>query len=475
MTIVSSGLLETYTPSVSTQADQNIINQKVADNIESLRRFGIGIGDITSLHSHTAITTDNFTLYKKAGFISFYQFNSSTGNIDGVFDSATLQEGDQFLLVNKASTPSTNTVTLALGSYSLLGSSDTSIVLNSNSIYVYLVYIGSNKFIRCKHGSFTLNDISSPTSSFNMNSQSFINLDSISFNSSIGYIGTDTSDTADNKVIIIKPNAGSHGTSRGAYVYVAGNEFTGEEGNLGLVSGTAGSILFVPQGNLSAKFNTSGHFELSTNTKFSTNNLYTIGDGTKAPSDIYTVNAVTVTSDKNKKRDITDINKDFAVNLVKKIAQTAVKKYKWIDSTIDEVTEEIEVPDTENIEVSNYEIVEQDNKLIKKLITKTITVNKTIKTPVYDENDNIIEYQDKIVYKKEKKIIPKQELKHNRYHDGFIAQEIEDILKDLNIDKKDYPAFILIDKDNNYSLRVTELLPYLFLAINDLYQRIDNV
>jgi len=151
MTIVSSGLLETYTPSVSTQADQNLINQKVADNIESLRRFGIGIGDITSLHSHTAITADNFTLYKKAGFISFYQFNSSTGNIDGVFNSATLAEGDQFLLVNKASTPSTNTVTLALGSYSLLGSSDTSIILDSNSVYVYLVYIGSNKFIRITH------------------------------------------------------------------------------------------------------------------------------------------------------------------------------------------------------------------------------------------------------------------------------------------------------------------------------------
>lgn len=151
MTIVSSGLLETYTPSVSTQADQNIINQKVADNIESLRRFGIGIVDVTSLHSHTAITADNFTLYKKAGFISFYQFNSSTGNIDGVFDSATLAEGDQFLLVNKASTPNTNTVTLALGSYSLLGSSDTSIVLNSNSVYVYLVYIGSDKFIRITH------------------------------------------------------------------------------------------------------------------------------------------------------------------------------------------------------------------------------------------------------------------------------------------------------------------------------------
>lgn len=151
MTIVSSGLLETYTPSVSTQADQNIINQKVADNIESLRRFGIGIGDITSLHSHTAITADNFTLYKKAGFISFYQFNSSTGNIDGVFDGATLAEGDQFLLVNKASTPSTNSVTLALGSYSLLGSSDTSIVINSNTQYVYLVYIGSDKFIRITH------------------------------------------------------------------------------------------------------------------------------------------------------------------------------------------------------------------------------------------------------------------------------------------------------------------------------------
>ena len=157
MTIVNTGILETYTPSVSTQSDQNIINQKVADNIEVIRRFGIGIGDVTSLHIHSAITADNFTLYKKAGFISFYQFNSSTGNIDGVFDSATLQEGDQFLLVNKASTPSTNTVTLALGSYSLLGSSDTSIVINSNTQYIYLVYIGSSKFIRITDNTDLLN------------------------------------------------------------------------------------------------------------------------------------------------------------------------------------------------------------------------------------------------------------------------------------------------------------------------------
>jgi len=163
MTIVNTGVLETYTPSVSTQADQNVINQKVADNIESLRRFGIGISDVTSLHIHTAITADNFTLYKKAGFVSLYQFNSSTGNIDGVFSGATLEEGDQFLLINKASTPSTNTVTIDLDSYSLLGSSDTSIVLNSNTIYVYLVYIGSDKFVR-----FTFNtDILNTDNTFN--------------------------------------------------------------------------------------------------------------------------------------------------------------------------------------------------------------------------------------------------------------------------------------------------------------------
>lgn len=157
MTIVSNGILETYTPSVSTQADQNIINQKVSDNIEALRKFGIGLNDVSSLHIHDTITADNFTLIKRAGFISFYQFNSSSA-IDGEFEStATLEIGSQFLLVNKASSPSTNIVTINLNSYSLLGSSDTSIVLNSNSIYVYLIYIGSNKFVRITQNNDLLN------------------------------------------------------------------------------------------------------------------------------------------------------------------------------------------------------------------------------------------------------------------------------------------------------------------------------
>ena len=464
MTIVTSGVLESYTPSVSTQADQNIINQKVADNIESLRRFGIGIGDITSLHSHTAITADNFTLYKKAGFISFYQFNSSTGNIDGVFDSATLAEGDQFLLVNKASTPSTNTVTLALGSYSLLGSSDTSIVLNSNSVYVYLVYIGSDKFIRVTHNTDILEQNNTWTGS-----NSFPNL---TLTDTITAIGTDTVDNSDNKVLIIKPNSGTHSTFRGGYMYVAGNEFAGENGNVGIVSGS-GSILFVPQGNLAGKFNTSGNFELLTSMKFNANNTYTIADATNAPSDIFSVNAVTVTSDMNKKRDITSIDKDFSINLVRRIAQTAVKKYKWIDKDETQDIETQEVNDTEEIDILDYEIIEENNKLIKKLVTKKVTVDKTELVPVYDENNNIIEYFKRPIKKTITKTITNKALRHKRFHDGFIAQELESILKDLGIEKKDYPAFILIDENNNYSLRVIELLQYLFIAINDLYEKIE--
>lgn len=463
MTIVTSGVLESYTPSVSTQADQNIINQKVADNIESLRRFGIGIGDVTSLHSHTTITSDNFTLYKKAGFISFYQFNSSTGNIDGVFDSATLQEGDQFLLVNKASTPSTNTVTLALGSYSLLGSGDTSIILNSNSVYIYLVYIGSDKFIRVTHNTDILEQANIWTGS-----NSFPNL---TLTDTITAIGTDTVDHSDNKVLIIKPNSGTHSTFRGGYMYVAGNEFAGENGNVGLVSGS-GSILFVPGGTAAGKFNTSGNFELLTSMKFNANNAYTIADATNAPSDIYSVNALTVTSDMNKKRDINDldISNDFIIKLSKK-----AKKFKWKDFEIPESKSTQKVLKTEKKKIKDIQEVTEKGKLIRKELDKEIDSPIFKEIPIYNEKNIIIDYKKEYEYEYIDKIKPKQDIKHKRFHFGFLAQDIEDLFKELGYEKKDYPGLLVIDENNNYALRQDQLIPIIIKSLGSCIEQIEEL
>ncbi len=313
MTIVSSGLLETYTPGVSTQADQNIINQKVADNIESIRRFGIGIGDITSLHSHTAITADNFTLYKKAGFISFYQFNSSTGNIDGVFDSATLAEGDQFLLVNKASTPSTNTVTLALGSYSLLGSSDTSIVLNSNSVYVYLVYIGSDKFIRITHNT----DILEQNNTWS-GTNDFASL-------TLGANGTTSG-------LEIGNSSSGAGLSFIDFHYGIGSS---QDYNVRLLNNTNEGFLFSTATKNIFSIDNS-NFGFNVNSIPVADNTYSSGASGKRWTEIWAANGTINTSDRNKKENIEETK--LGLNFVLDLKPVS---WKWKDEPsrqIEEIT-----------------------------------------------------------------------------------------------------------------------------------------
>ncbi|MDQ5921796.1 MAG: hypothetical protein QG673_1855 [Pseudomonadota bacterium] len=313
MTIVSSGLLETYTPSVSTQAAQNLINQKVADNIESLRRFGIGIVDVTSLHSHTAITADNFTLYKKAGFISFYQFNSSTGNIDGVFDGATLAEGDQFLLVNKASTPSTNTVTLALGSYSLLGSSDTSIVLNSNSVYVYLVYIGSDKFIRITHNT----DILEQNNTWS-GTNDFASL-------TLGANGTTSG-------LEIGNSSSGAGLSFIDFHYGIGSS---QDYNVRLLNNTNEGFLFSTATKNIFSIDNS-NFGFNVNSIPVADNTYSSGASGKRWTEIWAANGTINTSDRNKKENIEETK--LGLNFVLDLKPVS---WKWKDEPsrqIEEIT-----------------------------------------------------------------------------------------------------------------------------------------
>lgn len=296
MTIVSTSLLETFTPSVSTQADQNIINQKVSDNIETLRKYGIGLNDVSSLHIHDTITADNFTLIKRAGFISFYQFNSS-GAIDGVFEStATLEIGSQFLLVNKATTPTTNTTTINLGSYSLLGSSDTSIILNSNSVYVYLVYIGSNKFIR-----FTYNTNNLLTSDNNFTGDN--NFDG---EFSVGANVTNSGIELGN----------SNSSSGLVFLDMKFGISSTQDYNVRLLNNANESLLFASNTKTWCSFDNT-NFAVSLNILPTANNTYSLGNSTNKFTEVWAVNGTIQTSDKDKKENIKELNLglDFIMKL----------------------------------------------------------------------------------------------------------------------------------------------------------------
>lgn len=396
MTVVNTGILDTYTPSVSTQADQNVINQKVADNIETLRKFGIGKADITSLHIHTAITADNFTLYKKAGFISFYQFNSSIGNIDGLFDSATLEIGDQFLLVNKASTPNTNTMTLGLGSYSLLGSSDTSIVLNSNSQYVYLVYIGSNKFIRI-----TYNDNILASNNIWNGTNDFASL-------SIGASGTTSG-------LEIGNSNSSGGLSFLDFHFGISSS---QDYNVRMLNNSnEGFLLSTATKNIFSIDNS--NFGFNVNAIPVADNTYSSGASGKRWTEIWAANGTINTSDREKKEKIqeTNLGLDFILAL-KPVS------WKWKNESSKQV-EEIRYKKTYD-EKGNFKSLEPE------------TVLNTIPEKVY-----------------------------RRLHHGFINQDIEDLLKEKNINTNDFSGFIKDKETDERALRYDSFIAPIVKAIQE--------
>lgn len=408
MAIVSSGLLETYTPSVSTQADQNIINQKVADNIESLRRFGIGIGDITSLHSHTAITADNFTLYKKAGFISFYQFNSSTGNIDGVFDGATLAEGDQFLLVNKASTPSTNSVTLALGSYSLLGSSDTSIVINSNSVYVYLVYIGSDKFIRITHNTDILeqNNTWSGTNNFTGS----VDIASLSLGSGGTTVGLEIGN--------------SYSTGGLSFIDMKYGITAGQDYNIRqMVNGNETFLCATATKNIYSFSNSS--FNFGVHLYPTADGVLNVGSASLRVNEYWGVNGAIQTSMEEQKDEIEDleIGLDFILEL-------QPKHYKM--KNIPEKTQKV--------------------KKYRKKINEVKLGTKNIQTVGLEEYE-------------EDEIIP--EVKYTRKHTGLSTKDVKHALDKFGISTMNFAGYIKDKITGLEGLRYIEFIPILIKSIQD--------
>jgi len=199
---------------------------------------------------------------------------------------------------------------------------------------------------------------------------------------------------------------------------------------------------------------------------FANNNVGQIGTSTSAPANIYSVNAVTVTSDNDFK---TDINKNIPLGLdfVKKVAENAIATYRWQDTIIPEK------------KITEFKKVAKINK------------------------DNAeIEYE----YKVENKILEPEKIeKHNRKHFGFLGVELYQAIIESGLDTKEC-AFLSIDDptqnskieinaitgekkeaskkdfevkikdgrpEGKITIKPTELIPILFKAIAELSEKIE--
>lgn len=331
-------------------------------------------------------------------------------------------------------------------------------------------YIKNGTIPASKLSSVILNDIGSPTTAYNFGNQELRNLSKL-------IIGQNT--TSDYNLFLKTASFSTLGTTKGS-ACISDSTYTANS-FLGIDFNQANSG--IPTARLSAYFtddSTFMYFFVSNNPSagttaapfgcgyfpeglggkfadsvfFTTNNLGSIGTSSVAVANIYSVNALNITSDNNQKK---DINKSFplGLNFALDIAKNAIATYKWKDTIQEEK------------KVTNFKKVEKIDK-------------KT--------NEKTIDYELETIILEEKKVT-----KHTRNHLGFLGVELYDTIKQhgfdtnqigflsidnengLNFDKKGNPIIENNRPKGKITIKTGEMMPILFNAIFELNKIVDDL
>ncbi len=343
-------------------------------------------------------------------------------------------------------------------------------------------------------GGATLTDLGSPTSAFNFGNQDLKNVSSL-------LIGSNTASGYNSAIRNAQPIVNFLGTDKGhislenGYTY-AGNQnkylsidFTYElnydKPNARIACQLTDTGTFLTFGS-STVFSSgltnidmiSGYFATETtngikvkdSVLFTTNNVGSIGTSSIAVANIYSVNALNVTSDNDEKK---DINKNIPLGLdfVKLVANNAIANYSWKDTIIPEK------------KVNNFKRVEKINNE-----TKEKTIDYELETIILE---------------------PEKIEKHSRTRWGFLGEELYNAIIASGLDTKKCAFLSVYDEDQIYrdeknvltgeikenkkkkpfevkltkegrpkgkiTIQPTEMLPILFKAILEQSQQIEEL
>lgn len=203
---------------------------------------------------------------------------------------------------------------------------------------------------------------------------------------------------------------------------------------------------------------------------FTTNNIGSIGTSSVAVANIYSVNALNVTSDNDEKKDINK-NVPLGLDFVKLVANTAIAAYSWKDTIIPEK------------KVTNFKKVEKINNE-----TKEKTIDYELETIILE---------------------PEKIEKHSRKKFGFLGVELYNAIIASGLDTKKCGFLSVYDEDQIYrdeknvvtgeikenkkkkpfevkltkegrpkgkiTIQPTEMLPILFKAILEQSQQIEEL
>lgn len=177
--------------------------------------------------------------------------------------------------------------------------------------------------------------------------------------------------------------------------------------------------------------------------KPATDDTYDLGGSSNRWDDIYATNSTIQTSDLNKKDNITDIG--LGLEFINKLRPVS---FKWKDYTY---TEQVALPiEFEDVDVE-YTEMETDEEGNQVEVTKTRT----------EQRPKPQEFEERTVEKT-----------FHRKHSGLIAQEVKDVLDELEVSTLEFAGYV-DTYDNGLALRYEEFIAPIIKSIQELSARVE--
>ncbi len=380
MTICETSDLDNTSGIAETQTDQKKLNSKFDNNISTLRSLGVGIKDITALKVKE-ITATSFTIVKLNGLISLNRFIPTTPITGNLPLSTNVNDGDNFILVNQAADPVTNTVTISVNGNTLDGSSS-DIVLDTNNP-LWIKYDGSGEFttlfndkrvidaILALDNTYTGDNTFTGTNIFND-----VGIGGITPLTPLHIKGTQiasfTGTTRGHMTL-----SGSYSTDYFTCIDAIYNDSDVPSSRIGFQHTALGSLIHFGLTTTYTGINknplsiASDGIKVADYVIFTTNNTGAIGSALVAPSDVYGVNAFNATSDERYKK-IISRSVPLGLDFVCAVAENALLTHIWEDTIIPEnkISELKKVtkinPETgkEEIDYEFQEFISQERQVI---------------------------------------------------------------------------------------------------------------
>lgn len=304
-------------------------------------------------------------------------------------------------------------------------------------------------------------DLSPPTTAFNFNNQDLKNVSGM-------VIGSNTVSGYNLAIRNIQPTTNFLGTDKGHLSLENGYSYSGNQNKYLAIDFTYELDYNKPSAKIACRNTDSGSFlyfgsstsyasgvdnidmisgyfttettngiKVKDSVLFTTNNVGSIGTSSVAVANIYSVNALNVTSDNDEKK---DINKNIPLGLdfVKLVANTAIATYSWKDTITPEKVEKHSRTRFGFLGVELYNAIIQSG----------LDTKKCAFLSVYDEDQ---------IYRDEKNVIT-GEIKENKKKKPF----------EVKLTKEGRPK-------GKITIQPTEMLPILFKAISEQSQQIEEL